>query len=156
MSIAQLKEKIELRTAIPKEHQVLQLAHKVLRDESPIEETNLRKSSVVKLYFSTTAAERLFTSANNSDFLGLLRAGIQEIELNEGSTAEEQARLLAWNRNVTERAFMAIFVACFNGDIQLLAKLIKFSALEINKVTLHYSLGSNSAYSSLIFYTGKE
>lgn len=136
ISIAQLKAKIELRTGIPREHQLLQLTAKALSDERRVGETDIKNSSVVRLLFSTKAADKLFAIANDGDYQGLLRTGVQKIEINEGFTLEEQARLMNWNRSVAQRAFIAVFVTCFNGDIQLLSKLIKFSAFEKNQVIL--------------------
>ena len=132
--ILNLKAKIELRTGIPKECQILQLADKTLDDDSRLGETDLKSSSVIRLHFSTKAAERLFTTAVDGDFEGLLREGIQKIELAEGSTFMEQARLVNWNKNVGHRALIAVCAACFNGDIQLLSKLIRFSAYETKQV----------------------
>ena len=133
--ILSLKAKIELRTGIPKECQILQLAGKTLDDKPRLDETDLRSSSVIRLYFSTRASERLFTTAIDGDFEGLLREGIQKIELTEGASFVEQARLVTWNKNVGHRAFIAVCAACFNGDIQLLSKLIKVSAFEKKQVT---------------------
>ena len=134
ITIAQLKSIIELRTGIPKEHQLLELASKALYDEFQIAETDIKNGSVVRLLFATKVAERLFALANDGDFERLLRIGVQKIECTEGCTEEEQKRLVAWNRNVAKRAFIAVFAACFNGNIQLLANLMKFSAFEINQV----------------------
>lgn len=136
LSISQLKSTIELRTGIPKEHQILQFGSKALSDECLIEETGVKSGSVIRLLFATKIAERIFALANDGDYEGLLRAGVQMIADNEGSTANEQRRLQDWNRNVAQRAFIAVCAASFNGNIQLLANLIKCSAFKINQVAM--------------------
>ena len=142
VSIAELKAKIELRTGIPREYQLLQLTTKPLYDEQRVGDTDIKNSSVIRLLFSTKASERLFAAANDGDFQELLRTGVQKIEIIEGPSVKEQARLMKWNKNVSQRAFIAVFVACFNGDIQLLSKLIKFSAFETNQVITYYCISS--------------
>eukprot|EP00112_Aurelia_sp_Birch-Aquarium-sp1_P013043 Seg2753.1 transcript_id=Seg2753.1/GoldUCD/mRNA.D3Y31 product=Ankycorbin protein_id=Seg2753.1/GoldUCD/D3Y31 len=135
-TIYRLKSIIELRTGIPAEHQLLNLSGTALFDEFTLVDAGIRKGSVVRMLFATKVAEKLFDLANKDDISGLLNVGIQMIELSEASNVEEEKKLKAWNRNVMQRSFLAVCVACFNGSMQLLANLLKSSAFDANQVTL--------------------
>lgn len=134
LTISQLKAKVELRNGIPKEHQLLQLGATSLDDKLLIEETEIKNGSVIRLFFATKIAEKLFRLANEDDFEGLVRTGVQGIPISEGHTTEEQHRLMDWNRNVNQRAFIAVCASCVSGNIQLLAKMLTYSAFDINQV----------------------
>lgn len=133
-TIYRLKSIIELRTGIPAEHQLLNLSGTALFDEFTLVDAGIRKGSVVRMLFATKVAEKLFDLANKDDISGLLNVGIQMIELSEASNVEEEKKLKAWNRNVMQRSFLAVCVACFNGSMQLLANLLKISAFDANQV----------------------
>ena len=145
-TIYRLKSIIELRTAIPAEHQLLNLSGTALFDEFTLADTGIQKGSVVRMLFATKVAEKLFDLANKDDFNGLLHVGIQMIELSEASNIEEEKKLKAWNWNVMQRTFLAVCVACFNGSMQLLVNLLKSSAFEVNQVSRFSSIGLNTLH----------
>ncbi len=150
LPIIQLKSIVELKSGIPVEQQELFLAGNRLPNALEIHESGLRDKYVLRLAFRTKAAEALFEMVQQEDLAGILNTGVQWIDLSEANNDEERRRLVVWNENATNRAFLAVCVACVNGMLHLVASLLKLSAFVVNKVRVFQFciLMLNNAYFS--------
>ncbi len=133
-AIIHLKSIAEMKTGIPVEQQELLLGGALLPDHSRINETQLRDKNVVRMAFKLKETKDLIEMVLRDDLAGILNIGVQLIDLAEANNDDERQRLLKWNQLATQRAFVAVCVACANGMLDLVVNLIKMSAFMANQV----------------------
>ena len=135
MPITKLKSRIEIISGIPVEHQNLLLCNRVLAEECTASEAGIKNGCVVRLAFKKTIVEALCSMVLQDDLTGIFSTGVQWIDLSEASNDEERRRLISWNKNATQQAFITVCIASVNGMLQLVANLIKMSAFIVNQVS---------------------